>query len=272
MPDTALNGLTAGGIGSHGTPGIWGAAICDPNYKRQSSMKRISIRDGLRGLATVAVTLGMMAAGITSRAETVLSNLTATISSTDFITASSWLAQSFDTNAQAWTLNSVSLSSDGASPLLAQGNFFAFIHASTGTGDSRIPGASLGQLIGTDNPDGSQVYSYTAESISLDPSSRYWVVMGVSDGTSLYNFNYADVVAATGVWSYPYGGRFGGIVASSSNNGATWSLYNYGPFLMEFDATSAAVPEIDPASFGSAISLVLGSLGLIERKRRLAMG
>jgi hypothetical protein len=41
---------------------------------------------------------------------------------------------------------------------------------------------------------------------------------------------------------------------------------------MEFDATVAAVPEIDPASFGSALSLVLGSLGMLERKRRRVIG
>ncbi len=65
-------------------------------------MKRISMRDGMRGLATVAVTLGMMAAGITSRAETVLSNLTANDYDVDYPEANYWVAQSFDTNAQAW--------------------------------------------------------------------------------------------------------------------------------------------------------------------------
>ena len=87
-----------------------------------------------------------------------------------------------------------------------------------------------------------------------------------------YDLNYAEDIAATGVWSYPYGGSFGGIVASSPIQGGFWSLSNYGPFLMSFDATSAAVPEIDPASFGSALSLVLGSLGLAERKRRRVIG
>lgn len=48
------------------------------------NMRRISMRAGLRGLATMAVAVGMMAAGMTSRAETVLSNLTATISSTQW--------------------------------------------------------------------------------------------------------------------------------------------------------------------------------------------
>ena len=38
--------------------------------------------------------------------------------------------------------------------------------------------------------------------------------------------------------------------------------------MMTINATSAAVPEIDPASFGSALSLVLGSLSLLGRRRR----
>lgn len=61
-------------------------------------------------------------------------------------------------------------------------------------------------------------------------------------------------------------------MASSPNQGGSWSRSNYGPFLMSFDATSAAVPEIDPASFGSVLSLVLGALGLAERKRRRVIG
>jgi hypothetical protein len=235
-------------------------------------MKRISMRDGMRGLATVAVTLGMMAAGITSRAETVLSNLTATISSTDYFNDNSWHAQSFDTNAQSWVLNAVTISSDTTNTVSGTGNFFVEIYDSSGIGNSRIPGTSIGQLIGTDNPFPSASYTYTSTGISLEPSTRYWVVMGVSSNTAQYDLNYADDVAATGLWSYPYGGSFGGIVASSPVQGFFWSLSNYGPFLMSFDATVAAVPEIDPGSFGSALALVVGSLGLAERKRRRVIG
>ena len=36
------------------------------------------------------------------------------------------------------------------------------------------------------------------------------------------------------------------------------------------DTGVSAVPEIDPASFGSALALVLGSLGMIERRRQQA--
>jgi hypothetical protein len=35
---------------------------------------------------------------------------------------------------------------------------------------------------------------------------------------------------------------------------------------------TAAVPEIDPASLSSALALVLGALGLAERKRRRVIG
>ena len=221
----------------------------------------------------MAMAVGMMAAAKPAHAEVVLSNLTATVSSTDYVQAGSWFAQSFDTNAQAWTLNSVTVSSDGGNGNFNTGSFFLDIYDSTGSGNSRTPGALVGHLSGTDKPILQQLYTYTAAGISLDASSRYWLVFGVSSGNPDYKFNYADAVAATGVWSYPYGGNFGGVVANSSNQGGSWSLSNYGPFLLEFDATAAAaVPEIDPASFGSALSLVLGALGLAERKRRRVIG
>ena len=235
-------------------------------------MKRFKMNDWMRGLATMAVTLGMMAAGMTSRAETVLSNLTATISSTQYFEYGTWTAQSFDTNTQAWVLNAVTISSDTTNAFFNTGNFFADIYDSSGIGNSRIPATLLGQLSGTDKPFPTGEYTYTTSGISLDPSSRYWLVMGVSSGTANYDLNYAEDVAATGVWSYPYGGGFGGIVAESTNQGSSWSLSNYGPFLLEFDANVAAVPEIDPASFGSVLSLVLGALGLVERKRRRVIG
>ena len=37
------------------------------------------------------------------------------------------------------------------------------------------------------------------------------------------------------------------------------------------DTGVSAVPEIDPASFGSALALVLGALGMIERRRQQAI-
>ena len=60
----------------------------------------------------------------------------------------------------------------------------------------------------------------------------------------------------TGAWAY------GGLILTEIWTGTTMSLA----------VTGTAVPEIDPASFGSALSLVLGALGLAERKRRRVIG
>jgi len=38
--------------------------------------------------------------------------------------------------------------------------------------------------------------------------------------------------------------------------------------LLRFETSSAPVPEIDPSSFGSALTLLIGSLGLLERRAR----
>ena len=212
----------------------------------------------------MAVAVGMMAAGTTSQAAIVLSNLTATISSTQWFQNSNWAAQSFDTNAQAWVLNAVTISSDTTNAFYNTGNFFVDIYDSSGIGNSRIPGALLGSLSGTDKPFPNGDYTYTTSGISLSPSSRYWLVMGVSSGTANYDLNYAEDVAATGVWSYPYGGSWGGIVAESSNQGGSWSLSNYGPFLLEFDAT--AVPE--PSTYAMALAGL--ACGALFRRRKQA--
>jgi len=59
-----------------------------------------------------------------------------------------------------------------------------------------------------------------------------------------------------GVWAY------GGLTLTEIWTGTTMSL----------SVTGTAVPEIDPASFGSALALVLGSLGMLERKRCRVIG
>jgi hypothetical protein len=38
--------------------------------------------------------------------------------------------------------------------------------------------------------------------------------------------------------------------------------------LLRFDSNGAPVPEIDPSSFGTALTLLIGSLGLLERRAR----
>ena len=48
------------------------------------------------------------------------------------------------------------------------------------------------------------------------------------------------------------------VVSDSTDQGATFTVSGGSP---------SAVPEIDPNSLGSVLALVLGSLGLLERRR-----
>jgi hypothetical protein len=41
--------------------------------------------------------------------------------------------------------------------------------------------------------------------------------------------------------------------------------------IVTITSTEAPVPEIDPASFGSAFALLIGSMGLVERRARRAL-
>ena len=67
-----------------------------------------------------------------------------------------------------------------------------------------------------------------------------------------------------------YGTLLGTFATITGLPGASWYVdYNY-QSLNQIAIVSDAVPvpEIDPASFGSALAMLLGSLGLLERRRR----
>jgi len=68
------------------------------------------------------------------------------------------------------------------------------------------------------------------------------------------------------VWSIPSTNTY----ASSYDAGSTWVSNDGYPYLFSIEATATApssVPEIDPNSLGSVLALVLGALGLLERRR-----
>jgi hypothetical protein len=68
------------------------------------------------------------------------------------------------------------------------------------------------------------------------------------------------------VWSIPSTNTY----AYTSNGASTWTSNAGYPMLFSIEATAtapSAVPEIDPNSLGSVLALVLGSLGLLERRR-----
>ena len=96
-----------------------------------------------------------------------------------------------------------------------------------------------------------------------------------SDGTSFDLFGFTGSatgdftsVASTGTGSYA-GLTFTGV-------GGVWTAllgsqtltFSELTGLLRFDSNGAPVPEIDPSSFGSALTLLIGSLGLLERRGR----
>jgi len=107
-----------------------------------------------------------------------------------------------------------------------------------------------------------------AGSLALDDSQ---LSGGIAPGETFELFSFAS-----------YTGGFSSLLmngsALSSLGGGSWA---YGLLTlteiwtgttMSLSVTGTVVPEIDPASFGSALSLVLGALGLAERKRRRMIG
>jgi hypothetical protein len=140
------------------------------------------------------------------------------------------------------------------------GNLFVNVYSNA----TDRPGSSLGTLSGSDNPASAGQYTYTSNGISLDPSTTYWLVAGVSSGSGNYAWFYTDPTTSTGVWSIP------SIDTYSNRITGNWVSGDGYPYLFSIEATATApssVPEIDPNSLGSVLALVLGSLGLLERRR-----
>jgi hypothetical protein len=166
----------------------------------------------------------------------------------------SWLANQFNTNAVSYDLNSVVIDFVAA-PL---GTIAVEIYSN----NAGKPGANLGTLT---NPGsfGAGSNMFSASGIpTLASASSFWVVLkGIGSGSAGWNWTNDT---PTGVGSSIN-------TNVSGNSGQTWGGVVSGtPYMMTVNATAAsAVPEIDPASFGSALSLVLGSLAIVERRRRI---
>ena len=176
-----------------------------------------------------------------------------TVGDADPANNGTWLANQFNSDGQSYTLQSVVLDF-AAAPL---GTIAVDIYSDA----SGTPSTSLGTLT---NPGslGAGSNTFSAAGIpSLSSASSFWVVLrGVGSGSVGWNWTNDT---PTGLGSSTN-------TNLSGNSGQTWGgLVSGTPYLMTVNATStAAVPEIDPASFGSALSLVLGSLSLLGRRRR----
>jgi len=164
-----------------------------------------------------------------------------------------WLGNNFKTDASTYDLNSVVLN-------LLRAPSGGTIGVDIFGDSSGAPGTILGTLT---NPGifvaGLNTFTVSG-SIPLSSGSSFWMVLrGVEAGVVTWlSTNGSSGVGASTSTSF------------STNAGSTWGSSTGSPYMMTVyaTATSSPVPEIDPASFGSALSLLLGSLTLLERRRR----
>jgi len=91
-------------------------------------------------------------------------------------------------------------------------------------------------------------------------TDEQWTIYNVGGTTS----GFSNLLLTTANWIDGRGNWFNSLLA-----GSTFSLLQIGQdVVLKYTVAQSAVPEIDPASCGSALTLLIGSLGLIEKRRR----
>lgn len=162
---------------------------------------------------------------LAARAQDVLSdNLSATTTSTEAATGSSWLTASFATGDATYSLTSVTLLL--ANPLAGQARLDLY---SDGTLE---PGSLLGTLTPPDSYSSSlDSATFTASDLTLAPNTTYWLVLSADSG----EFDWAWTTDNTGS-----GAGFLRTWGQSDDAGVTW--FTIDTFPTQFTVTTTAVP------------------------------
>jgi hypothetical protein len=133
---------------------------------------------------------------------------------------------------------------------------------------SGAPGSALATFTTSSVVSTKQVYSFTGSFVALQNTS-YWVVL--SDRSAGDQDSY-EWYLEDGFTTLPSARNASGISylgTKESSNGGPWTGTLGGLSIAVYGSPTgpAPVPEIDPASFGSVLALVTGTLGLLERRR-----
>ena len=228
-------------------------------------MIRISFKTLSVGLISLA---SMLAAPSAADASTLTYTATGGIISGDLggtsFTDATWsiTGTADPTNVVSGTLN-LGPSFDLPFHFLAMTPLLTITTGSSSVQATVVTSGSTGQQVGVFSMDAS-VFQGSGVGLDafgylVDGSPDFSFLLGVG-GLGLYTDLQSPFVGsgeqAVGAGLYTDAGTF--VVHSDSDQGATFTVS---------DASPSAVPEIDPNRLGSVLALVLGSLGLLERRR-----
>ena len=136
---------------------------------------------------------------------------------------------------------------------------------------SGTPGSVLSSFTTSSTVSSKQVYSFTGSFVAQQNTS-YWVVLSNANSASQESYEWYSNDAFT----QPSENNASGVSylgTKESNNLGPWvDTLRSLSIALYANATTPAVPEIDPSSFGSALALLAGSLGLLERRARRLLG
>ena len=135
---------------------------------------------------------------------------------------------------------------------------------------SGTPGSVLSSFTTSSTVSAKQVYSFTGSFVAQENTS-YWVVLSNANSASQESYEwYSNNTFSTPTTNNASGISYLG--TKESNNLAAWTDAIPSLSIALYATSTLAVPEIDPSSFGSALALLAGSLGLLERRARRLLG
>lgn len=177
-----------------------------------------------------------------------LSNLGEASAGGTVVASDAWLAESFltGTNSSGYYLNSIQLLMNQASG--SPGGFNLCLY-----GNGAFPGHSLGGLSGLE-PSTGGVYSYSNPSLTLLPSTYYFLVLTAATPTP--QGSYSQSYSA----SFDYGSSDGWILSTyryTSTDGSSWTRGGYPGYSFQFAVEATAIPEPSVPAI-----MVLGLVGM----------
>lgn len=182
-------------------------------------------------------------------AQVTTSNLGSGVSWFYEVKTDNWVGQAFTTDANSYTLDSVTLQL--GTPTATGGNFSVSIFSN----NSNNPGGLLETLSGSASPDGASAYTFTSSGLTLTANNTYHVIASVTTGTANYSWQNTDTTTESGPWVFP------NYITLSTNQGGNWAQAGT-QLLMSVSATP--IPE--PSTYAVLCGAL--ALGVVAWRRR----